>query len=695
MCGIAGIVSLSGRPIDPNTPKRMCDLIAHRGPDDAGYVFFHHGSSDTGRGSSWARFADAEFRHINEHLPIFGGDYSRTELAEREFTVGFGHRRLAILDLSPAGHQPMCTSDRMLWIVHNGEVYNFPQLRTDLEARGYRFRSGTDTEVILSLWEEFGPECVKMLDGMFAFAIYDRRDNSMTLVRDRFGVKPVYYAMVGDTLLFASEAKALFGSRILKPEIDPATLVEYMTFQNTFTRQTIWRNVSILQPGEMLRVEPGSGRQPKLVQYHSMATALDGAMEDEDRCVGLVAEHFGRAVQQQLISDVPVGSYLSGGMDSGSIVAVAGKTIDRLHTFTGGFDLTNVNGIEQGFDERRMAEQLSHLLQTEHYDVVLHAGDMPAAMERLTWHMDDPRVGMCHQNWYVAKLASRFVKVCLAGTGGDELFAGYPWRYRAAFASEGLREFDEAILRSWHRLLPADQMAGLFAGDLHMHLDEPRRRFGTVMQDAPQWSDAFGRAENLTHRALYFEAATFLHGLLVTDDHISMAHSLETRVPFLDNALAELAWRISPAVKLKMDGLRGESSGKFIDSADGKHVLRRAMERYLPREFVYNRKQGFSPPDENWYRGPSMDYIKSILLDTQTTTRPWFEARFVQDRLSEHFEGRQNHRLLIWSLLSFEWIQRHFADGPALVPDPGLRSVRPVVQVPIERGSAATSEHTV
>lgn len=680
MCGIAGIVSLDGRAVDPNAPKRMCDYLAHRGPDDAGYVFFHHGRGPGGQGAHWLRFCDAEFRHINEHLPVFGGEYAQTELAERPFTLALGHRRLSILDLTPAGHQPMCSPDRLLWIVHNGEIYNFPELREQLQSRGYQFRTRTDTEVILALWEEYGSDCLEMLDGMFAFGIYDRRDNTLTLARDRFGVKPVYYAVVDGKLVFASEAKALFASRLVKAEIDPATLVEYMTFQNTLTRQTIWRGVSILQPGEMLQVRPGSGTAVRTRRYHASAVELAGESVEEDQAARLVADCFGRAVRRQLISDVTVGSYLSGGMDSGSIVAVAGTVIDRLHTFTGGFDLTNVNGIEQGFDERRMAEQLSHLLQTEHYDVVLHAGDMPAAMERLTWHMDDPRVGMCHQNWYVAKLASRFVKVCLAGTGGDELFAGYPWRYRPAFQCEGIGEFDDALYRSWCRLLEPGELRQLFSADLHEHLDVPRARFDDVMSGAPAWNADASASENLVHRALYFEAATFLHGLLVTDDHVSMAHSLETRVPFLDNALAELAWRLPPRVKMSMDGLRGAVDSSFIDSADGKLVLRRAMERYLPAEFVYNRKQGFSPPDENWYRGPSMDYIKSILLDAQTLSRPWFDARFMQAKLQEHFEGHKNHRLLIWSLLSLEWIQRHYTDQHVCEGDALRESIRPRIR---------------
>jgi len=695
MCGIAGIVSLSGRPVDPNAPKRMCDTIVHRGPDDAGYVFFHHGRPPAGQGSSWVRFCDAEFRHINEHLPVFGGSYSRTELSEREFTLAFGHRRLSILDLSPAGHQPMCSPDRLLWIIHNGEIFNFVELRRDLEAKGFEFRTRTDTEVILALWEEYGANCLEMLDGQFAFAVYDRRDNSLTLARDRFGVKPLYYAEADGQLAFASESKALFASRLFRPEIDPASLVEYMTFQNTFTRETIWKGVKILQPGEMLRMNPASGNEPRVERYHQKSVPLGAAPCSGDEASDLVALRFGEAVRRQLISDVPVGSYLSGGMDSGSIVAVAGGVIDRLHTFTGGFDLTNVNGIEQGFDERQMAEQLSHLLQTEHYDVVLHAGDMPAAMEKLTWHMDEPRVGMCHQNWYVAKLASRFVKVCLAGTGGDELFAGYPWRYRPAVSCDTVEAFDDAVFDSWHRLLPAGELAGLFAGDMRSHFAAPRERFDAVMRDAPAWFDGADSVENLMHRGLYFEATTFLHGLLVTDDHISMAHSLEARVPFLDNELAALSWRLPPSVKIQMDKLRAAGNGEFIDSADGKLVLRRAMEKYLPREFVYNRKQGFSPPDENWYRGPSMDYIKSILLDSQTLERPWFDRKFVTARLDEHFEGRRNHRLLIWSLLSIEWIQRHFADGAMVVPEDRLRSIRPGVRVEVAGVNGTTPESTV
>jgi asparagine synthase (glutamine-hydrolysing) len=680
MCGIAGIVSLGEKPVEPRSVKRMCDSLAHRGPDDAGYAFFQPGDPQSGKGGSWCSFADAAFKHINEHLPIFGGQYSHEELSRHHVAVGMGHRRLSIIDLSPYGHQPMGNSDSRYWVVFNGEIYNYRELRDDLIARGYVFRTRTDTEVLLHLWDEFGEACLAMLDGMFALALYDRVTNQVTLARDRFGVKPLYYGVTGGSagfLVFGSEIKALLVSGHIQAEIDAAPMVEYFTFQNIFRRETLWKGVSLLQPGEFLTITPGSAKLTAPRRYHHGFPAFEPALSERTDLSERIAEVFRAAVMKQLVSDVPVGAYLSGGMDSGSIVSVAGRSISRLHTFTAGFDLTNVNGIEQGFDERQLAEKLSYLLQTEHYAVVLHAGDMPAVMEKLAWHMDDPRVGMCHQNWYVAKLASRFVKVCLAGAGGDELFAGYPWRYRPGMDGQTIREIDDHYFRYWHRLLPPEQLPQLLAPELRDLLVKARESFDEVMHAAPAWQEDADRMDNLLNRALYFEFKTFMHGFLVTEDRISMAHSLETRVPFLDNALADLAWRIPPTMKLRARSVARQPGDGHIDSADGKLILRQAMEQYLPREFLYQKKQGFSPPDENWYRGPSLDYIKGILSDRRTRQRPWFDQTFIDRCVSEHVTGRRNHRLLIWSLLSFEWIKRHYADGcPSMEASP-----EPVISV--------------
>ena len=661
MCGIAGVASINKMPIDPQNLKRMCETLRHRGPDDAGYVFFRPDLGKINDGGYWSNFTDNNFKHVNENLPSFDGEYFKEEFSKNNFGIALGHRRLSIIDLSPSGHQPMPSSDRRYWVVFNGEIYNYLELKKELIQKNHIFQTKSDTEVLLHLWEEFGASGIEFLNGMFAFAIYDRLNNNLTLARDRFGVKPLYYCFTKDFLIFASEIKGILASGLIVPEIDAETMVEYFTFQNVYGKQTIFKNIKIVQPGELIIISPMCGQSAKYERFHRNFPAADKSLLKDKSIVEKVSETFQIAVTRQLISDVEVGSYLSGGMDSGSIVSVAGRTIPRLMTFTGGFDLTNVDGIEQGFDERKIAEKLSYLLQTEHYSVVLHAGDMPAAMEKITWHVDDPRVGMCHQNWYVAKLASRFVKVCLAGAGGDELFAGYPWRYKNGYGAKNFADFDNNYYNYWHRLLPPKEISNLFQPDLKKYYKTTRNKFNQVMKDAPQWQEDLDQNENILIRALYFEFKTFLQGFLVIEDRISMAHSLESRVPFLDNDLVDLSWRIPPSMKLKICEIKNDK--KYLKSSEGKTILRRAMRSFLPIEFLHQQKQGFSPPDENWYRGPSMDYIKEVLKDSRTLQRPFFDNHFVNQKLDEHFEGKRNHRLLIWSLLSIEWLQRHYIDS--------------------------------
>ncbi|UCG08670.1 MAG: asparagine synthase (glutamine-hydrolyzing) [Desulfobacterales bacterium] len=663
MCGIAGIVSINGSHVEPQAVKVMCDTISHRGPDDAGYVFFRLSESRLGEGGYWSEFADPEFKHINEHLPVFGGAYFKEETGKHCFSVGLGHRRLAVIDLTHYGHQPMSSSDRRYWVVYNGEIYNHLEIKRELDTRGHVFRTRSDTEVLLHLWEEYNIDSLEMLNGMFAFAIYDRHDNRLVLARDRFGVKPLYYAYSHGFFIFASEIKAILASDLVSAEVNPEALVEYFTFQNIYRHHTLFKKIQLLQPGEFLEIIPGSGKQSEPQRYHdAFPAAASVSFDSGDDAKDVIARAFAKAVKRQLISDVEVGSYLSGGMDSGSIVSVAGRSIPRLMTFTGGFDLTNVDGIEQSYDEREIAERLSYLLQTEHYAVVLHAGDMPAAMEKISWHVDDPRVGMCHQNWYVAKLASRFVKVCLAGAGGDELFAGYPWRYRPVVGAKNFEDFDHACYLYWHRLLFPDEIRSLFIPEFQQYYEATWQSFQQVMEGAPIWQQDLSPFDNLLQRARFFEFRTFLHGFLIIEDRMSMAHSLETRVPFLDNDLVDLAWELRPTLKLGENGLGDLRDNHYFESAEGKLILRNAMQDYLPKEFLHQRKQGFSPPDENWYRGPSMTYIKEILYDKQAVSRPYFDHQFVQAKLEEHFQGRRNHRLLIWSLLSFEWLNRHYLD---------------------------------
>ena len=661
MCGIAGIVSKTGIRVEPASLKKMCDTIAHRGPDDAGYVFFRPRQGDGKAGGYYSCFTEPQFHVRNQHIAPFGGDYFIQETQKLHYLLGMGHRRLAILDLSVKGHQPMPTPDRRYWISFNGEIYNFPELRSQLRSLGYQFYSDTDTEVILYLWEEFGVQCLDSLNGSFALAVYDMQENVLTLARDRYGSRPLYYYHNEDFFVYGSEIKALFASGLCKARISVAGLQEYCTFQNIFSNRTLFQNIFLLGQGEVLSLRPGMREEPAISRFFRGFPAVDceighGADLQEE----LIAL-FSAAVKRQLISDVEIGAYLSGGMDSGAIVAAARRHIPRLTTFTCGFDVTNVSGIEQGFDERSMSEQLAYLLQTEHYEVVLHSGDMPAIMEQLSWHVDDLRVGMCHQNWYAAKLASRFVKVCLGGAGGDELFAGYPWRYRCcALASK--EDACEMYFRSWHRLLPYDELPALFHPDIVPQksccYDSFRERFMAIA-DVEQLSDS----DNLLQRIFHFEFQTFLHGILLIEDKISMAHGLEVRTPFLDNPLADFAFRLPPEYKLNVAALLQQSGRGYVTSADGKHILRKAMRYFLPASYTQQPKQGFSSPDGSWYRGESMEYIKEILWDPRTRSRPWFQQKNIDRYLHEHFAGQRNHRLLIWSLLSLEWLQRHFCDA--------------------------------
>jgi asparagine synthase (glutamine-hydrolysing) len=369
-----------------------------------------------------------------------------------------------------------------------------------------------------------------------------------------------------------------------------------------------------------------------------------------------------------LVSDVEVGSYLSGGMDSGSIAAVAAKQFPYLKTFTCGFDLTSASGLELNYDEREKAEALSYLLKTEHYEVVLKAGDMERCLPTLLWHLEDPRVGQSYPNYYIARLASKFVKVVLCGTGGDELFAGYPWRYYRAVVNDDFEQYVEKYYRFWHRLIPNRYMPELFVPEVWRNIKDLMTIdiFRTVLNGQ---GGAPKTPEEYVDRSLYLEAKTFLHGLFLVEDKLSMAHSLETRVPFMDNDLIQFATQIPIHLKLKDLGnvvkLNENEPGRktqkyYHQTRDGKVLLRKVMSRYVPEKITSQVKQGFSAPDASWFKGDSIEYVRSIVFDNRSRIYDFFQPSTVQSVVGEHISGKQNRRLFIWSLLCFEWWLRTF-----------------------------------
>jgi asparagine synthase (glutamine-hydrolysing) len=625
MCGITGIFNVDGRPVSINVLKRMTDIVSHRGPDGEGF---------------WTNSF-----------------------------VGFGHRRLAIIDLSPLGHQPMQTQDGTCVVTYNGEIYNFLNLRIELEAKGYAFRSRSDTEVLLYAYREWGDACVHRFNGMFAFAIWDASRNRLFLARDRYGIKPLYYRFESGVLLFASEIKSILQHPDVAVRVDLEALNEYFAFQNVFTDRTLFTGIKLLPAAHTLSLTLGDASSFRTERYWDY-DFFEQTGGDEREYVEELQRLFEQAVNRQLVSDVEIGSYLSGGIDSGAVTSVAARNISNLKTFTGGFDLSSASGLELGYDERQKAEFLSNRYKTEQYEVVLKAGDMERVMPQLVWHLEDLRVGQSYPNFYVARLASRFVKVVLSGAGGDELFAGYPWRYYRAVVNDDPEQYVDKYYRYWQRLIPDDRKVGFFTPRVEAALGDhaTRQVFQSVMDGKA--FDARGPEDYVNH-SLYFEIKTFLHGLLVVEDKLSMAHSVETRVPFLDNDLVDFALRIPVRYKLqnlaevvRIDenepGVRSEMY--YNQTGDGKLVLRKALTAYVPQHYAEGAKQGFSAPDASWFKGESIDYIRVLLFDRRALLYDFIQPETAQALMNEHFSGRQNRRLLIWSLLCFEWWCRTFLD---------------------------------
>jgi asparagine synthase (glutamine-hydrolysing) len=596
MCGIAGAIRLDGAPVDEQALRRAARAISHRGPDDEGI-----------------------------HL---------------DGPVGLAHRRLSIIDLSEAGHQPMSNEDGTVWLTYNGEVYNFAELRRELEARGHRFVSHTDSEVLVHGYEEWREGLLARLNGIYAFAIWDARRGELLLVRDRFGAKPLYYRRDGDGLTFGSEIKAIFALTAERPRLHMSAVVEYMTFQNVYGDETLFEGVTSLPPGTWLRARR-DGTVTSGVYYDPLPDAQE--ISDPAGVPDALGAILQRAVDRQLVADVPVGAYLSGGMDSATLVVLAGRRIPHIHTFTAGFDVGDSSPMEVAMDERPDAEVVAREVGTEHYGTVLHAGDLARVLPELVWHLEDLRAGTCYQNYFVARLASKFVKVVMAGTGGDELFAGYPWRYAHLDGVSDRAGFLDAYYGYWCRLLGDQQRRDAFTDDAWAAAGgaDPRASFDRVTAHLDPGLDP-------VEQALYFEQKTFLHGLLVVEDRMSMAHGMEARVPLLDNELVDFALRLPARMRAGSD--------------EGKVLLRQAARAFLPEVLVHKRKQGFSPPDGTWYRGRNLSYVREILLDPTSLRRGLFRPAFLERVIDDHAEGRADHRLMIWSLLSLEWLQRLFID---------------------------------
>lgn len=627
MCGIAGVFNLNGDPVSLGLIQKVTRALEHRGPDDEGF-------------------------YVNKNL-------------------GLGHRRLSIIDTSAAGRQPMMSKDGRWTLVFNGCIYNFMELKMELTSKGQQFVSQTDTEVIVEGLAAYGPDFFERLVGMFAIGAWDSTDEKLYLSRDRFGVKPLYYYFGKGHLIFGSEIKAIIQHPSYQVSVNKEALNEYFTFQNVFRYHTLFNGVTMLPPANTVVVDKHTSYVKHRSWWDYDFSKPDNTMTFDDAREGTI-KYFKEAVTRQMIADVPVGSYLSGGMDSGSITAVASKHVERLSTFTCGFDMSHVTGVEANYDERRDAELMASYFRTEHYEQVINAGDLSWSLPRVVWHMEDLRVGMSYPNYYISRLASKFVKVCLQGTGGDELFGGYPWRYYKIFDATDRDQFFEKYYGFWQRLVPDGDKTSLFNAHVltDMDLSAPKQAFKDVFlfNDKLQYDSPEEHIQN----SLYFEIKTFLSGLLLVGDKLSMANGLEERFPFLDNQLVDFAMKVP--IKHKLGNLTEEikridentTANKFSayrEFTDGKNVLRKAMSSLIPDEIINRKKQGFSAPDESWYRGENAEYVKKLLLNKKTVSAEFINPSYIEKTIDEHINQKVNHRLRIWSFMNFEWWCRLFLNG--------------------------------
>jgi asparagine synthase (glutamine-hydrolysing) len=633
MCGICGVV---GRP-DEQLIKRMLGRIAHRGPDDEGLLI-----RETSSGES----------------------------------VGLGHRRLSIIDLSPAGREPMSDRSGQVWLTYNGEIYNFKELRRELEARGHRFRSDTDAEVIIYAYIEWGRACLERLNGMFAFAIWDARDETLLLARDRLGIKPLYYAETSAGFAFASEIKALLEIPGFRAEVDRAALDQFMTFLWVPDPKTAFRGVYKLPPAHSLVYRDG---RAEISEYWDVRFQEDERIS-EPEWVEALREQVDRSVRSQMIADVPLGAFLSGGLDSSSVVALmTGLAEQQVTTYTFGFRKEDLR-YDILEDDVKYARVVGREFKTDYQEHLLE----PHVLEllpHLVYHMDEPVADPAIITSYlICRTARERLTVLISGMGGDELFAGYP-RHAAVKLADAYNLIPSFISRPIVEVMPGAKPGPLTAvfrntKKLARSAALPERErylgFGTYFTQAEKGelysADLLNetrrldpyvehnkyfdrvREQDFVNQMLYVDLKTFLPCLNLTyTDKTSMASSMEVRVPLLDHELVEMAARIPARLKLK--GLTR------------KHILKRAAAAWLPREIIHRKKAGFSAPLRAWLARDLKETVEELLSESNIRSRGYFNYPAVRRLIDNNLSGREDNNLKIFQLLTLELWHRSFIDN--------------------------------
>lgn len=637
MCGIAGIVDIVGRrPIDQSLLTRMTDSLVHRGPDDSG-------------------------------LHLAPG-------------VGLGHRRLSIIDLS-GGQQPLYNEDRSVVTVYNGEIYNFQELAEQLIAAGHRFRTRCDTEVIVHAWEEWGEACVERFRGMFAFALWDDKQQKLFLARDRLGIKPLYYTVTANgTVVFGSELKALLVNTDVPRDIDVYAVEDYFAYGYVPDPKTIYVGVSKLPPGHVATFRHGSA-VPVVTEYWDLKFG-DGADIDEAEAGEALIERLREAVQARMIADVPLGAFLSGGVDSSGVVAMMAGVSDEP------IDTCSIAFRQAAFDESHYAARVAEHCGTNHHVQEVDASSLDL-IDRLAAMYDEPFADSSAMPTYrVCALARERVTVALSGDGGDEIFAGYR-RYRWHMNEEWVRGRLPAAVRrgvfgpagalypkmDWapkvFRAKSTLEALGRDSADAYFHsvsIMPDKLRTALFSSDMRHQLGGYNAAEVLRHHVAraptkhpleqiqYADFKTYLPGDILTKvDRASMANSLEVRVPMLDHHFLEWATALPANLKLR--------------AQEGKYILKKSLERFVPNDVLYRQKMGFSVPLAEWFRGPLRAKLDNILSSRPLADTGLFDNRHIGAMIEAHHSGRRDHSAALWSLVMFESFLRQVHTVPTIASD--------------------------
>jgi len=626
MCGIAGFISKTNSRNDERAAllDSMCRVITHRGPDEQGTAV--------------------------------------------EGRAAMGMRRLSIIDLA-TGQQPIYNTDRSKLIVFNGEIYNYRELKADLEARGCKFRTNSDTETIIHAYDEFGADCLKKLRGMFAFAIWDEREQSLFIARDRVGKKPLFYAVTPDgEFVFGSEMKVLLEHGGGAREMDHGALDAYLTFGYVPEELCIFKGVHKLEPGHFLIFKNGEVRTER---YWDFDFSREELTQSEDEIAADLLEKLRDAVGVRLISEVPLGAFLSGGVDSSAIVGLMSQIMDQpVKTFSIGFN-------EDNFDELKYARIAASHFKTDHREFIV-TPDFVDIIDDLVWHFDEPFADASALPTYmVSKLAREHVTVVLSGDGGDELFGGYT-RYLTDKDRSGLERIPsgvrERLIRPLSEALPHGargknylfnislDAAGRYIDSIS-HFNGPRKRKLYSAEIKTKMNGSFERGEKLFRQIasssrsedaienlLYLDSKTYLPSDILTKvDRMSMASSLEARSPLLDHELIEYVTRIPSSMKIK--------------GSDTKHIFKRAISGFVPRDILYREKQGFGVPIGDWINLQLKDRIHGDLSDRRSLERGYFDQKYVSLLLDEHRRERRDHSHALWTLWVLELWHRRYIDG--------------------------------